>query len=261
MRNSKVITAALVILFFSCRKKSEDIYLQSFADGFENAQALMDLFPPDASRWTSKHEEPGGGPGHIAVDTSVVHSGSNSLRCAGTPTSGAYVGKSSIIRNNLDLKEGDIVYVSVWYYLEPSANDDQLYLCDLEETTQQGGSPGFRIALYSNGQNSALTLERGKIERSTIYADEQNRIPFPHGQWVHMEYEAKLSQKKKGYFKLWQDGTLMIDVTKVQLLGRDLLMSSHGTTGALDKLEVGITANTTGVNQVLYVDDVEIYKK
>jgi hypothetical protein len=249
--------ALCFLLLFSCRKK-EEYTITTFSDGFENAQAVEDLLLPDKARFTDIQLSEEHGLNKISIDTIIVHSGNNSLRCEAKVSSSGWVSKASIIKNELDLREEDVVYVSVWYYLAPTVNtpDVDLYICDLEESTQTGGSPGFRIQLGNEGE---LEVERGKIGKPTIYED--NPAAFPQGQWVHLEYEAKLSKRNKGYIKVWQDGVLLIDKSDIQLLGRDKWFAMHGTRGSLDRLEVGITANGKDADQVLYVDDVFIQKR
>lgn len=250
-----------MILLFSCRKGKEENTVTTFSDGFENAVFFNDLFPSDLTRFTGSQLVEIHNENKMRLDTLIVHSGNNSLRCEARTTTGNYVSKASIFKHNLDLREGDVVYVSVWYYLTPTVNstDADLYICDLEETAQTGGSPGFRIRL--GGDPGRLEVERGKIGQSTLYQPAGNEIVFPQGQWVHLEYEAKLSQKKKGYIKLWQDGILLIDEKDIRLLGKDKLFALHGTTGSVDRLEVGATANGSGIDQVIYVDDVFVQKK
>ena len=59
---------------------------------------------------------------------------------------------------------------------------------------------------------------------------------------------------------MWLDDALVLEHFNVKTQPRDRLMSVHGTDGIYDRMQVGITANTTHTNLEMFVDDVELYK-
>jgi 5-keto 4-deoxyuronate isomerase len=77
---------------------------------------------------------------------------------------------------------------------------------------------------------------------------------------VRIQLEVKLSQRNKGYIKLWQNGELILDHDKVQTMPRDMIYVTQGTSGVFRQVEIGLTANGSGAPAILYVDDFVIRK-
>jgi hypothetical protein len=185
-----------------------------------------------------------------------VHSGNKSLKCSATTTQGDVVSKAGILKNNLGIEEGGVFYFECWYYLE-SSQPKNIFIADFEEPAAISSSPGFRLMLNEEG---ALCVERRKMTESTLQQTvEQPRI-FPLQQWVRIQLEVKLSQRNKGYIKLWQNGELILDHDKVQTMPRDMIYVTQGTSGVFRQVEIGLTANGSGAPAILYVDDFVIRK-
>ena len=152
--------------------------------------------------------------------------------------------------------EGDVVRVSAWYYIEGTENADWIFLFDFEEQATIGAGPGIRIA---NTENTGLVLEH-KFFNKDIYQTEGQEITLPRNQWVNITMEVKLSQKKKGYVKIWQDNVLVLSGDKRKTLPKDFLYSQQGTKGMYQSIEFGITGNTKNSDVVLYMDDILVEK-
>lgn len=83
---------------------------------------------------------------------------------------------------------------------------------------------------------------------------------MPRNQWVNITMEVKLSQKKNGYVKIWQDNQLIIEGYDRKTLPKDFLYSQQGTKGMYQSIEFGVTANSSSTDVIMYMDDIEVKK-
>ncbi len=247
-----LLLCILAASLLGCNKKKLFDGPNSFTDGFESYSKLGDLLPDGDSLWSLTQitlDE-----NSIVIDSSFAHTGSKSLKFVGNGSEGDKLSKCSIIKQKMAFWAGETVYYSVWYYLEGGAEADWLFLLDLEEQVQIGAGPGMRIAVVGD---SALLVEH-KYPNPNIEQSPGNVMVFPRDQWVHIEFEALLSQKKKGYVKVWQDGQLILEQNEWQTLPKDVLTGLQGTKGMYSSFEIGLSANPGPNRHVLYVDDIEI---
>lgn len=244
----------LTLCMIACGKQSFENYPDSLSDDFEAAVNQETLFKAEGGKWSAPQLTEGDN--NLFPDTSRAHSGNQALFCTAAPSvDGA--SKCSIFNNELSLEEGKIFHFSAWYFLEGTQSVDYLFLADLEERTTVGASPGVRIALEDSV--GYLVMERNKINASTLYQEEGNRVAFPRDKWVHLEWEMDLQRKEKGSVRVWQDGQLLITASGIKNMPRDRLYFAQGTKGIYSNIEVGITANTKDSSVRLWVDDVEVW--
>lgn len=151
--------------------------------------------------------------------------------------------------------EGETVRFTGWYFIEDDNKLDWLFLCDLEEQTAIGVGPGMRLTLVNNQLRVEYKFNEKDIEQTI-----NQPLDFPRNQWVELIWEVKLSKKKKGTVKLWQNGRQIINSIKNTTLPKDILYSQQGTKGMYSQFEVGITSNSRENTVTLWVDDVKIEK-
>jgi len=248
-----IFIIALAAFFISCKKEKWFAGPNYMREDFESYSSADSLFPSDESRW-SFHQKTFP-ENYIALDTSIVHSGNYSLKffaIAATST----VSKSSLVKQHMAFFEGDVIRISAWYYIEAATSTGWIFLFDFEEQTAIGAGPGMRIA---DTQETGLVLEH-KFYVDDIYQSPASTIALPRNQWVNITAEVKLSQKKNGYVKIWQDNQLIISGENRKTLPKDFLYSQQGTKGMYTSIEFGLTANSSSSDQVVYMDDILVEK-
>ncbi len=223
----------------------------SFSEDFENVAHADSLFQSDDARWSFFQLTVDGN--YFAIDTTRAHTGNRSMKFFAHNSSGE-VSKCSIAKQNMAFREGETVRMDAWYYIEGNAPADWMFLFDLEEQVAIGAGPGMRIA--NVGAENNLVVEH-KYFNPNIYQVAPARS-FPRDQWVKLSMEVKLSQKKKGHVRVWQNDTLIISQDKWKTLPKDFLYSQQGTKGIYSSIEFGITANTKESDMTIYVDDIEV---
>lgn len=248
------IGIVLTVLFFSCNKKKFFDGPDFFQDGFETYTALSELISNDDKNWSftqlTKDDNV------ITVDSSKAHSGNKSLKFMASKSDDETLSKCSIAKQNMAFWDGETVRLSAWYFIEGTQKLDWLFLFDLEEQAVVGAGPGMRLALV----NDQLVVEH-KFYEKTLLQEIGQEIDFPRDQWVEVVWEVKLSQKNKGFVKLWQNGQLIIDSENNRTLPRDFLYSQQGTKGMYSSVEIGITANSRDNDLTLWVDDVKFERE
>lgn len=250
-----IVSALVIALLVGCSAEKRLDGPDFYEDGFENYTDLDELLLDDDVKWSFTQQTLSGNT--ITLDTSVVHSGQQSLRFSDVGTSGDVLSKCSIVKQKMAFWEGETVYFSIWYYLEGEGNADWLFLVDLEEQIQIGAGPGMRLAIVSD---SALVVEH-KFPNPNIMQTSGNILAFPRNQWVHLEFETRLSQKEEGYVKVWQDDELILAQDNWQTLPKDIGPFMQGTKGMFSSIEIGLTANPGANGHTLYADDFLIERR
>ncbi len=189
---------------------------------------------------------------YIKIDTLNPHLGSNCLKIFATKGS---ISKSDIANNKMAFWKGDIVQISVWFYIKDTENLNYVFLFDIEEDAMIGASPGIRIAIDPDNH---LIIERKKYGQSTIHQSNNSKVQFPRNQWVELKIEINLQQKKNGYIKLWQNNIKLIDASNIQTLPKDNLFFTQGTKGMYQSIQVGVTATTSENDVTMFIDDINI---
>jgi hypothetical protein len=99
-----------------------------------------------------------------------------------------------------------------------------------------------------------------KFFNDDVYQTDGQEVQLPRNQWFNLTMEVKLSQKKKGYVRVWQDGVQILSSDNRKTLPKDFLYSQQGTKGMYQSIEFGITANTKSSDMILYLDDILVQK-
>jgi Polysaccharide lyase len=240
-----------ILLIAGCNKKEFLDGPDQFTDDFESYPTVDSLISTQDLFWSFFQVTDDAN--NYAIDTTTFHSGNQSLRFSGSATTDELVSKCSVVKQHMAFWEGETMRVTAWYYLVDGPVADWLFIMDLEEQAPIGAGPGMRLAIVDD----KLVVEH-KYLNPNIYQTEGSEINFPRNQWVKVSFEALLSQKQKGYVKVWQDDQLIIDQPNWDTLPKDFLYHQQGTLGRYSSIELGLTATARTSDQVLYLDDVEI---
>lgn len=245
----------LLFSFSACNKEKHFEGPDFYADDFESYDKYEDVLSDDDTRWNFQQITMD--KNNISVDTSNEAGGDRCLKFLAAKSNGKDVSKCSLTKRNMAFWEGETMRISSKYFIEGNDKADWLFLQDIEDQTAIGAGPGIRLALVNN----RLVMEH-KFLVKDIYQEEGKEKDFPRNQWVELVWEIKLSQKKEGHVKVWQDGDLIINSDKEITLPKDFLYAIQGSKGMYSRVEIGITANSRDNEMTVYVDDfkVEILK-
>lgn len=250
---SASLCLVLLLALFSCDKYTLFEGTDFYEDNFESYAREADFF--NEGRWT--HIQRTVIWNQISLDTLRAHSGQQSIRFEARASTDELLSKCSIVKQNMAFWEGETVRVQFWIYLEGTAPANWLFLFDLEEKAAIGAGPGMRLA--NVGPDNQLLVEHKYFNPNITQTDGQ-ALSLPRDQWVRVELETLLSQKKEGYVKVWQDGQLILEQYAWKTLPTDFLYAQQGTKGMYSNIEFGITANTYDSDLTLYVDDIRVEK-
>ncbi len=241
------------IFFFGCKKKDFFNGPNFFQEDFESYSTLSDLLIPNDQLWSfiqlTRDQN------SVAIDTTHHFSGTKSLKFEAKKSDNEGASKSSIGKQNMAFWDGETIKMSARYFIEGTSSLNWLFLMDLEEQTAIGAGPGMRLALVDN----KLRVEY-KFNENDITQPTGQEIDFPRNQWVEIVWEVRLSQKKSGAVRIWQNGQLIIDSKNNRTLPKDLLYFLQGTKGMYSSFEIGITANSKDNDLIIWADAIKIEK-
>ncbi len=236
-----------------------------YTTSFEEAPFFERLFPTDGTDWTNVQlVEPdgahatvrserafGSGNNRIVLDTGRSAHGKQSIRFEAPPT-GSDVSKASLVKEGIDFRPADRIVFRCRLFLDSSATSENTFLVDFE-STEVPGFPGRRLAISTD---QALILESkgtgGPYGSGPNVAQAPGvRTPLPKGRWVDLRLELRLDRGDQGQVDLWQDGILLLHANC-----QTFPIEPEVT--AFDWLEIGLTANSSGSFQRLWIDDIEL---
>ncbi len=247
-----------------------------FKDGFETINNNLDeLFPSDGSRWSNlQRSNPSTTVNEVSISTTTFSEGQNALRIFAFQSDNL-LSKMDIEKGGFQAFSGDKVIIQADFYLNSTANLEELFLIDLEccscwdpsvdaEPSSDGDNqcPGVRLKM--SGGNDFLSIERGKISASTFT---QTRFQFPRNEWVAVRWELMLSDNDDGINKLLINGTEVISNSGMNMPNAQIFRNVFAENGIdfnlqeptfYERVQVGATANPTSENIELFVDNFSI---
>jgi hypothetical protein len=149
------------------------------------------------------------------------------------------VSKASLECELLYLHKGDHFWFSGWFNITKGSPTGILDL----ESGYLRDYPGLRILLSETLQPR---VELKFANKPTYVAN--SSVKLPRNQWVQIRMHAYLTDGPDGRVELWVDGQQVISASGQTLPLPDTIY---------DRLEVGISANTTGSVAEVFVDDLK----
>lgn len=245
-----ILVAIPLFLVFSCKKTVFD-GPNTYTDDFEAYDSIAQIVEGDNINWSffqlTREEN------EVSIDSLITHSGNRSVKSVAVASSedeGA--SKASINKQFMAFYEEETVVADFWIYIVGSVSAEWMFIFDLEEKVPVGAGPGMRLAIVDD----KLTLEH-KFLNPEVFQEGSGTL-LPRDQWVNIRFETKLSRKKKGYVRVYQDDLLVLSADNWKTLPSDVLYFSQGTKGMYSQIEFGITANSRDNPMVMYVDDVSV---
>lgn len=245
-----LLFGVLIVLLLSCNKKKHFGGPNSFSDDFESYSSFDELLISDDVNWSSTQQTYDANT--ISLSTEQAHSGTSSLKFDAVVSKDDQLSKCSIFKQKMAFFEGETVRSTIWYYIEGEQELDWLFLLDLEEQTAIGAGPGMRVANVGTGNYGTVEF---KFKEANLT---QETHSFPRNQWFKITLETHLSQKKKGWVRLYLDDQMIIEEKNTRTLPKDILYNLQGTKGMYSSIEIGITANSFSNAAVVYADDFSI---
>lgn len=245
-----LLFGVMTSLLLSCNKEKHFAGPNSFSDDFESYSSFDELLLEDDVNWSATQQTYN--ENTISLSTEQAHSGTTSLKFDAVVSTGDKLSKCSVFKQRMAFFEGETVRSSVWYYIDGELELDWLFLMDLEEQTNIGAGPGMRVANVGTGNFGAVEF---KFKEGNLL---QETHSFPRNQWFKITLETHLSQKKKGWVRLYLNDELIIEDTDTRTLPKDFLYNLQGTKGMYTGIEIGITANSFSNGAVVYADDFSI---
>jgi hypothetical protein len=249
-----------LVLLMRCEPSFADSKI-IFSNGFD-APAFLDLFPRDISGWTDTQKT------FPQNKTEIVseprHGGTGSLRLYAVP-SGSEVSKCDIEKQLPSIHQGQTVHISAWFLIPPGPELNNLFLLDLEcnrcwpeRSLISDKGPGVRIRL--TGPLGKPFVERRKIGLADLANELGAGMPVPRGRWFKFDWRLVLNPDASGVTEIFIDdepvfrgrGPNLPDPQIFRRYGVELRQVLY------NRLQVGITANSSSNPIEIFVDDVSV---
>ncbi|MDI3340766.1 MAG: heparin lyase I family protein [Sphaerobacter sp.] len=182
--------------------------------------------------------------GTAAVTNKVAHSGRYALQL----TVNADDGKDHATRLMRWCEPSDLdqAYFSAWYYFPERVSVDAGWwnIFQFKSRTEEDNDPWWILNVGNREDGTMYVYLRDWIHERSYDQFAKN---LPVGQWVHLEVFLRKADDQTGQVTVWQDGTLLFDVTGVQ------------TNYDGGRVSWGINSYSSGLSPsptVIYVDDV-----
>ncbi|GAA0730669.1 hypothetical protein GCM10009430_42070 [Aquimarina litoralis] len=260
----------ILVSCIACSNSDSDASLTTtsflFEDGFETQNNDVDeLFESNGSRWTNiQQTNPSN---EISISTSTFSEGQNALRLLALQSDNV-LSKMDIEKEGFKAFADDLVVIEADFYLNSTANIENLLLIDLEccscwdPTVEDNQCPGVRLMM--SGGNDFLAIERGKISAGNL---QQTSLQFPRNEWVTVRWELTLADDDTGINSLSINGNEIIMGNGMNLPNATIfreLFAENGIDFTLqepvfyERVQVGATANPTMEDIELFVDNFSI---
>lgn len=164
------------------------------------------------------------------------------LRADAGPKAGGRVAKADVVARIAPVGRGDRIRVAFDLRVPAGFPRDSLQLLDLEcATCGEGGNPGIRLYL----RRGRLRIDRAKL--GIRHAWVSNDAPaLEADRWYRIIWDLTVSDRADGNARVTLDGRVVLSATGVTA-------RAH-----VDRVQIGITANSNAVPARAYFDDVAV---
>lgn len=270
----KLIKLLLILFVVASCNNDDTVSIETelpflFENGFEvTSNNVDDLILLDTSSWTNiQLQDPNNGTNTISISTDIVNKGDKSLKIVALP-SDEILSKADIEKFGFNAPIGSTIKIEADFYINTNEDLTDLFLLDLEccscwdPNVPNNQCPGVRLKI--GGDNEYLSIERGKIQNSTIG---QTEVSFPKLEWVNIVWEMELSQENIGRNKLSINGIEVISSEGINMPNEELFRQEFASAGIdftlpddvfYERVQIGATANPTQNTIEMFVDNFKL---
>jgi hypothetical protein len=189
------------------------------------------------------------GSGTVTASTDVAHSGKTSLKMAINDARGTSQAARIFRWND---PEGNSLpesaYYSVWYYFPRKYRPAEWWnVMQFKSRTSRDSVDPMWVLNIGNRPNGNMYFYLWDAMHKRSY-DAATALDLPVGQWTHIEIYFRRSTGPSGQITIWQDGTKLFDLDRIQTTTADNQQWSLSN----------YTDNITPSNPVIYADDAVI---
>jgi len=191
--------------------------------------------------------------GEIAVRPDPLRPGNRvvAMRAGGK---GWRVGKAGLIHRFEPISAGSTVIMRASFLIPDGAYRDSVILMDLEcASCGIDTNPGVRLYL----RDGRLRVDRSKIGlRDAFYPNDPHRVQF--NKWHEVEWRVTLGKGNAGRAIVRLDDAVVLDSRGTTILSQEVVsrLADVRVDEAVDRFQIGITANSNGRPTRLLVDEI-----
>ncbi len=164
------------------------------------------------------------------------------------------VGKAALIYRFPPAYEGQSIKMSGRFYFPDKTPLNSLILMDLEcAACGPDTNPGIRLYL----RDGLIRIDRSKIGIDTPFLPHTD-LRLSTSQWHHIEWHVILGQSSNGKSTVWLNGEEVLYQNGTTLLSQEIIkaLTDRPVLSAVDRFQIGLTANSNSEPVIIHLDDV-----
>lgn len=199
--------------------------------------AIADDFERGLAAWSLAQQVDG-----IVATAPAPDRRGRALRADAGPKRGDRVAKADVVARIAPVPRGGRLRVAFDLRIPAGYPRDSLQLADLEcAACGEGGNPGIRLYL----RRGRLRIDRSKLGIAHAWARDDAPVLAPD-RWYRIVLDLTVSDRDDGAARVSLDGRVVLAATGVTARAR------------IDRVQIGITANSNPFPARLFVDDVAV---
>ncbi|MEH3100949.1 hypothetical protein [Sphingomonas adhaesiva] len=199
--------------------------------------ALADDFEHGLYRWSLTQQI-----GGTVTTAAAPDRRGHALRADAGAKAGDVVAKADVVARIAPVTRGGTIRVAFDLRIPAGFPRDSIQLVDLEcATCGEGGNPGIRLYL----RRGRLRIDRSKLGIRHAWTRDDAPVLAPD-RWYRVAWDLTVSDRDTGRARVTLDG-------RAVLAARGVTARAH-----VDRVQIGITANSNAFPARVFVDDVAV---
>ena|GEM_PF-2878361 len=192
--------------------------------------------------------------GSLDIVQDPTNASNKVLKALAGAKSGGKVGKADLIQRFEPVGPGGTIHMSSWFYFPKGTPRNSVILFDLEcASCGLDTNPGLRVYL----RDGRLRVDLSKIGiKDALLPSTDHQVPSER--WFKLGWTVKLGVEGAGQTQITLDDKVVLAADSTTMpstsIARKLL--GHDITEAVDRIQIGLTANSNNKPALIYVDNV-----
>jgi hypothetical protein len=159
------------------------------------------------------------------------------------------VPKAALVARPAKIAPGSRLEVALEVMIPTGTPLNSIHLIDVEcATCGSDGNPGIRVYL----RNGRLRIDRAKVGEANAWTNE-NAPKLSAGAWHRVRAVVTPARGRRGRAQVFLDGAEVLDA-----IGSTIVEPGRGSSAGIDRVQIGVTANSNPRAVTAYFDNVEI---
>ena len=218
-------------------------HAQSNSDDFNRSKAL-------GAFWATEQLQNGS----LDIAQDPTNPSNKVLKAVAGAKRGGKVGKADLIQRFGPVGPGGTIHMSSWFYFPKETPRNSVILFDLEcASCGLSTNPGMRVYL----RKGRLRIDLSKIGiKDALLPSKDHQVPSER--WFKVGWTVKLGVDGAGQTQVTLNDAVVLNANTTTMPSTSIARKVLGVdiTEAVDRIQIGLTANSNNTPALIYVDNV-----